>query len=579
MSLNIEISKDGYKIIQIETDGKKQYLGSKYNQRREIDKFIKEFNKFTENDNYIVFGLSLGEHIKEMLNLIDERCRILVVEINDELIEYGNHDDIVKEILDNPQVVLARNADDVKNFFRDYVTQMNIDNIKIGYYCKYDNIYKENLIDIYKIIKSESERIISDKETSLFFGEDWFNSFLKNLKHIAKATVVNRLEDKYKNKPAVIVSAGPSLSKNIDELKNVDNALIISGGRTLRPLLERGIEPSCLCVVDAGEVSYKLVEDFIDKVKCPLVFYEATNPTVVEEHKGKKIFSTNSKFISDVWKEYIITLSGGGSVAHIMTILAAYMGCSPIIFIGQDLAYTGEKGHAEIAENKWQNLTFDNFYKKDDDIYVKDVNGGLVRTSKILNLYRLALEEIITIFPNTKFINATEGGADIKGAENRVLKDVLSEIDKEKVIPIEEALINEDKSQELIDALKNVLKAFDECSDLCSKGQRALQDFKLNYKLKNQNKLNKNIKELDYIDKKLKQNIENIYIIDSILFNTMYKIENKDEFLVTYDDDKETIFKKNTDKNEAIYIGLKEVIEKSYARIEETILELKVASR
>lgn len=575
MSLNIEISKDGYKILQIEMDGKKQYLGSKYNQKREIDKFIKQFDKFTENDNYITFGLSFGEHIKELLALTEKNSKILLVETNDELLEYGKEDNDIKELFNNPRIILARNADEVKDFFINYITQMNVDNLRIGYYCNYDNFYKEKLIDIYKIIKSESERIISDKETSIFFAEDWFDSFLKNLKYMAKATAVNYLEDKYKNKPAVIVSAGPSLSKNLDELKGIDNALIISGGRTLRPLLERNIEPSCLCVVDAGEASYKLVEGYMDKVKCPLVFYEATNPKVVEAHKAEKVFCTNSKFIHDVWNEYIITLSGGGSVAHVMTILAAYMGCSPIIFIGQDLAYTGEKGHADIAQNTWQNLTFDNFYKKDDDLYVKDVNGGLVRTSKLLNLYRIALEDIIKIFPDTKFINATEGGSDIQGAKNRNLKEVLNEISKEKVIPIEEKLINEDKTQGLIEALEKVLNSFDECIDLCNKGQKSLKDFQYNYKLKKQNMVNKNIKNLDYIDSKLKQNIENIYIIDSILFNTMYKIENKDEFLVTSEDDKDSVFKKNINKNEAVYKGLKDVIKLSYIRIEETLSELK----
>ncbi|MCI1477731.1 MAG: DUF115 domain-containing protein [Clostridium beijerinckii] len=576
MSLNIEISKDGYKVLQLEMNEKKQYLGSKYNQKREIDKFIGQYDRFTINDTYIVFGLSFGEHIKELLKGIDKESKVLIIEVNDELIKYGEEDKDIKKIIDNPRVILASDAEEVREFFRQCVTQMNINNVKIGYYCNYDKIYKGQLIEIYQMIESESERIISDKETSLFFGEDWFESFLRNIKYMAKATAVNYLEDKYKNKPAVIVSAGPSLSKNIDELKTVDNALIISGGRTLGPLLEKDIEPSCLCVVDAGEVSYKLVEDNIDKVKCPLVFYEATNPKVVEAHKGEKIFSTNSKFIHDVWDEYIITLSGGGSVAHVMTILAAYMGCSPIIFIGQDLAYTDDKGHADIAQNKWQNLTFDNFYKKDDDLYVEDINGNLVRTSKVLNLYRIALEDIIKLFPDTKFINATEGGANIKGAENRKLKDVLEGINSEQVVPITENLIKENKTKELILALESVLKNFDDCVELCGRGQKSLQEFKYNYKLKNQYMLSKSIKELDYIDKRLKQNIDNMYIIDSILFNTMYRIENSEMFLINSADDKETIFKKNTDKNEAIYTGLKEVIEKSYSRVREALEELKV---
>ena len=40
MNLNIEMSKDGYKVLKIEKNDKKIYLGSKYNQKREIEKFI-----------------------------------------------------------------------------------------------------------------------------------------------------------------------------------------------------------------------------------------------------------------------------------------------------------------------------------------------------------------------------------------------------------------------------------------------------------------------------------------------------------------------------------------------------------
>lgn len=574
MSLNIEKSKDGYDILQINIDGKKQYMGSKYNQSREIQNLLEAFEKFTEKDNYIIFGLSFGEHIERILESTQAECKILVVEINEELIEYCREDSSISKIINNPRVIIAKTAEEVKIFFREYISQMNVNNIQIAYYCKYDKIYKEKLIEIYRIIKSESERIMADRNTSLFFGEDWFDSLLSNLRYMEHGTPVNDFKDKYKDKPAIIVSAGPSLNKNIEQLKGVENALIISGGRTLKPLIERNINPSCLCVIDPGEVSYKLVEGAIENIKCPLVFYDGTNPKVVKTHKGEKIFSTNNKFINDIWKEAIITLSGGGSVAHVMTILAAYMGCSPIVFIGQDLAYTGETGHADCAGNRWEKMTFDD-YKKNNDIYVDDIEGNKVRTSLVLNGYRLALEEIIEAFPDNKFINATEGGANIRGAKNKPLSEVLSELSKEEIPHMEDFLRHEHRKEEIIKKLEETLVIFKECINLCNKGKRILGDFKSNYNLKNQNKLNNNIKDLDSIDDKIRNKINDITLIDSILFNTMYDLENKSEFIVNASDSKEEIFKKNVNKNEAIYLGLKSVIEKCYEKVEKSILEMK----
>lgn len=574
MSLNIEQSKDGYKILQVEIDGKKQYIGSKYNHAREIENFISSFEQFTDKDNYIVFGLSFGEHIEKLLQLTQSESKILIIEINEELINYCKEDEHISKIINNPRITIAQTEEDVKKFFREYITQMNVNNTQLGYYCKYDRAYGERLADIYKIIKSESERIMADRNTSIFFGEDWFESLLANLKYMAQGTPANDFYETYKNKPAIIVSAGPSLSKNIGKLKGVKNALIISGGRTLKPLLEENIEPTCLCVIDPGEVSYKLVDGAIENVKCPLVFYDGTNPKVVKEHKGDKIFSTNNKFITNIWKEDIITLSGGGSVAHVMAIFAAYMGCNPIIFIGQDLAYTGEKGHADIAKNKWQNMTFDN-YKKDNDIYVDDINGNKVRTSLTLNGYRLALEEIIEGFKDTKFINATEGGANIKGAENKTLEEALAELDKEPIVSMKKFLRNENRKKDIINKLEKTLEIFKECILLCNKGRRILGDFKTNYYLKNQNKLSYNIEQLDKIDNKIREGIASITLIDTILFNTMFDIENKPEFIITSSDNKEEIFNKNINKNEAIYFGLKSVIEKCYEKVEKTIMEMK----
>lgn len=573
MNFKIDKSKDGYDIVRLEIDGKKQYIGSKYNQKREIDNFIKSFKNFTVNDNYIVFGLSLGEHILELLNVTSDNSMILVIEINEKLIEYCKDNDCIRNIILNPRIVLASDINGVKNFFRNHITQMNVNNLEIGYYARYDKIYKDKLLDIYDIIRSESERIISDKNTSLYFGNSWFDSLLNNLKYMAKGSIVNELKDRYKNIPAIIVSAGPSLQKNIDELKGFNNALLLSGGRTLSTLVEKGINPDCICVVDPGDVSYKLVEKYIDKIKAPLVFYEGTNSDVVKHHNGKKIFSANNKFLSEIWGENIQSLSGGGSVSHAMTILAAYMGCNPIVFIGQDFAYTGERGHAACAENKWQKLTFDN-YKRSDDLYIEDINGEIVRTSIVLNSYRLAMEEIIKVFPNTKFINATEGGANIKGAENKKLKDVIASLEEREIYDLEYYLKNNDKTQEIINGLENSVKVLKECIFLCDKAKRSLEKFKFNFHMKKQDFVNRELNILNDIDNKLRKNLNDIHIINSILFSSVYEIENNKEFIIDMSDDKEVRFNKNFNKNKAIYSAIKQTAEICCEKLELAIKEL-----
>lgn len=574
MSLNVEISKDGYKVLKINENNKAIYLGSKYNQKREIEKFINQFKEFTQKDNFIIFGLSFGEHIKELLKKIDETSKILIVEFNNELIEYCKNDNDIKQIINNDRVTLTSDIKEVELFIYRYISETNVENLKVKPYSIYDKIYMENLKKAYKAIKVLLVRITLEKNTMQNSGRVFFDASLSNLKYIAKSTAISKLKNAYKGKPVVIVSAGPSLINNIDKLKGVDNALILTGGRTLGALLERNINPNCLGVVDAGEVSYKLVEPYIKDLKCPLLFTDATNNKIVSQNENGKFFDTQSNFIRQVWKEDIISLYGGGSIVHTLTNLAIYMGCNPIIFIGQDLAYTGERGHATCSGNKWDEWTFDK-YKNESDIYVKDINGDLVRTSVVLDDYRTCLEAIISEFPSIKFINATEGGANIEGAENRILKDVLKELKKETIIPMEKFLTDEDKTEEMIKELQYNQELFEEYINLCQKAKKFLKDYKRSYYLKDKNQVDINIKKLDEIENKIKKNSSKINLITTIIAQTLYAINSNDDLIIKSSDSRAIAFNKDVNRSEALYAGIEEVMNECHEKVENTIRELK----
>lgn len=577
MSLNIETSKDGFKILQVEIDGKKKYLGSKYNQQREIDNFISSFGEITEKDNYIIFGLSFGEHIKRLLDLIGNSDKnILVIELNEELIDYCENNNSIKNILSNNKVSLIKEKEKIKEFFKNFINEGNINYLKVSQYCKYLELYKNDLIDMYNEIKNEITKVTLRRNTVLSDSKVFLNNFFDNIKYIAKYSEVNKLKDKYKNKPAIIVSAGPSLSKNIDELIGIENALIFSGGRTLKALMSKGINPSCIGVVDPGEVAYKLVTGYIDKANCPLFFNDCTPSKIIEEHKGNKFYALQNGFVGNALNEEIPSLYGGGSIAHSLTLLAIYMGCNPIIFIGQDLAYTNDQGHDNLAQNDWQNLTFDNYYKNDNDIYVEDIYGRPVRTSIQLNSYRINFEDIIAENDQVEFINATEGGAKIKGTKNEKLKEVLLKLKKERIVPIEEYLDNDDKTEKIIAALKNTLNLFNKNISLCSKGLRIINECRINYHLRKNRELERNQIKLDNIHEEIRNNITEFKIVDPEISKVIYNVEGNNDFVISDSDNEKNIFNKKINKVEALYSGIKEVLENNYGKIEDIIKELEV---
>lgn len=556
MSLDIEYSKDNYKILKINICDKVQYIGSRYCQKREVDKFIDECLSKKYNSIYIVFGLNFAEHISELLKYISEESKVLIIEINKQLIEYCKKDSKINKVLNDYRISIASDSSGVKSFYNNNINEINISDINVVDYCRYEKIYSDQLSDIYSVLRNETIRITTNRNTKLHFAKQWFKCMIKNIKYINDSDPLNSLKNMYKDIPAVIVSAGPSLEKNIDQLKGYDKGLIISGGRTLGPLLQRGINPDFLCVMDSGEISYKLVEPHLDYVKCPLVFSEYTNYNVVENHKGDKYFSASGAFLRKTFNDEVINLSAGGSVAHSMALMAVYMGCNPIIFIGQDLAYTGEKGHASCAENKWQKLTFDD-YKRYDDIYVEDVNGGIVRTSVLLDRYRVALENIIEMFPNVKFINATEGGAKIKNAINEKLSYLVKcgtkapkkDISKKKDININQIDKQIYKEKELFQKLRFNIK---ERKDIITR--------KCDYTLSN-------IEKLYQIDKKIDIIIDNMSIMQEIFFEIKFDAEQIEEYKIAYSDEENIKIKKYINKKSYIYDNIYMIIEKYIDRI------------
>ncbi len=108
----------------------------------------------------------------------------------------------------------------------------------------------------------------------------------------------------------------------------------------------------------------------------------------------------------------------GGSVSTTALDIGIKFGCKRIIFIGLDLAYTNNQGHA--LDTPTAEMMDTTELRK-----VLDINGRLVGTGKSLDIYRKWIEKRIKGIDNIEFIDATEGGALIEGMRVCKLVDVI----------------------------------------------------------------------------------------------------------------------------------------------------------
>lgn len=511
---NIEISKDNRLILRIDKDYKLRYIGSKYSVQRDIDSFIDSMSNSNSETIFIIFGLGSGEHIKDLYNQTTDSNKIIIIEPSPAVIKEVIKLDNYIELFKDDRVALCYLDDKIRRNLSQLIEEHNIDNIKIDVFSNYNIIFDKE----YKFLIDEIESMKNNKKignnTLNTFSYLFFNNYMENVFSLDEFYTVNYLKDKYKGKPAIIVSAGPSLNKNIHLLKEVQNKfIIITGPRTLGTLINQGIKPDFLCEVDPQEEVYNFVKDYI-YLEIPLVFMDSASSKLVKEQKGLKIIAANQgmeKYLEEMLGVEVDSILQGGSVAHFCMGLAVYMGCSTVIFIGQDLAYTNEKFQAEgtyaeeIDKLKYQYENNKEEWNKDKNynIYVKDIYGNKVRTSSILNSYREEFENLIYGCTGIKFINSTEGGAHINGTEAIDLKNSIrlhgaESLDKNleklidsKIIINKETFIN--KMLKIVGKLEIIKKA-------CEEGLKYSEQMMHFYKDNKKCNINKVFRELDRID-------------------------------------------------------------------------------
>ncbi|NFB70118.1 motility associated factor glycosyltransferase family protein [Clostridium butyricum] len=520
--LVFEKSKDNYDIVKINKDNKWIYIGSKYNMNREIQKFLDKVEDEEYNENtFLIYGFALGEHVKALRKKYKNN-KIIVFEPIESLFKEIEKMDWVKK--DTKLEIINCEKELVLKKIEENIDEFNIDCSKFAIFSTYEKIYAKEIFELLKEIKDYYINLRVERNTKIKYSKRWFDTLIDNFKYMLNGVPADVYMNKYKNRPAIIVSAGPSLEKNIDLLKEVKNKMIImSGGRTLKGLIDKSITPDLVAVIDQDQKSYNLVENYIDKVNCPLLFWECTNEEIVKHHKGEKIFSSHIDFLSKVTGMKMRIIPTGGSVAHNMASYAAMLGCNPVIFIGQDLAYTNEKSYSSMSENRDGTWKFDEV-KSDEDLWVEDVNGEKVRTSISLDLFRKWFEKMIDeTFTETTFINATEGGARIKGTIEMSLKDVISKYNPETTETFFEKIdYAVDMMKNAREELEKTKKSVNILIKKCNEAIGYIDKLEIEYAKNNKIQTNILLKKLDTVDEVIKKEYISVDIIQSLLYPIIY---------------------------------------------------------
>ncbi|EID1440926.1 motility associated factor glycosyltransferase family protein, partial [Campylobacter jejuni] len=220
---------------------------------------------------------------------------------------------------------------------------------------------------------------------------------------------------------AIIVSTGPSLTKQLPLLKKYASKATIFCADSSYPILAKhGIKPDYVCMLERTEITAEFFNNDFWEFDKDIVFVCAgvVHPKAIEYLKDRNLVITQKVLAFP----YYINLKDfsyaavGFSVAHTLSYLATYLSHKNIIFIGQDLAYA-ENGNSHPDD--YQNSA--NYESQMYEHILTEAYGGKgeVKTHHVWLMFKQNLEqdiEKIQKYLDTKVYNCTEGGARIKGA-------------------------------------------------------------------------------------------------------------------------------------------------------------------
>lgn len=234
---------------------------------------------------------------------------------------------------------------------------------------------------------------------------------------------------KGKNNSAIIVSSGPSLTKQLPLLKKYqDKASIFCADSAYPILMKYDIKPDYVLCLEKDEKAkqffQKSKKDFDKDIL--FVCLSVTNPKVIKALKNKNlvIYNKNSAFTRSLHMKNYGFFNVSLSVAHLGLELIFDLKFKSVVLIGQDLAY-GEDGRAHakdyISENKCE--------LSDKPMLVQAYGGkkgDKVYTKRTWVLFKTVLERMIrdNRYLAIPIFDATEGGAKIQGVIERDFKSI-----------------------------------------------------------------------------------------------------------------------------------------------------------
>ncbi|GAF67094.1 hypothetical protein BTS2_4003 [Bacillus sp. TS-2] len=537
--LEVVNSKSGLPTVQYIEANQKQYIHSAYHPEREAKQLIESYRKELElaekYEHVLFYGCGFGYHIKAFQQ---EHPHLIYSIIEPELAVFQlfieqNH---FKDVLKKSRNLFISNQENQGQELEQFLASNQVLTKKtlIIAHPAYQRIWTKKYEQFLKISKKSLQDYSLNLYTTNKYSSRWLLNSLMNLPETLKTP--NILDGSYRKYfeglPLLIVSAGPSLKyeyENLKKIKEKGMAYIFAVGSANKALLKEGIVPDAICTYDPQEVNQYAFDELNrqTELSIPLIYGTSVGFETVERYRGPKLHMiTNQDSITPYYlypkNTSFDVIEDAPTIASVTLQLAAKLGSDPIVFVGQNLGYLDEEIYAEgIKSDEQTNRVKQNINLEKGKNVTLNVEGKEMKTSPSFLSMKQNLEYYISRYPGRKFINTTIGGAQIEGTSYLKLGSLIQNLFNKQVKKFIDYKHTIDY-QSVNNNLKNIESSIAEYNKLVNKLERHMNEYR-GTELKQQKKTERKL--MQDLDKLLKLDAMFVYFrpMEILAFNQMLK--------------------------------------------------------
>lgn len=428
-------------ICIMDPKGTMRRMGSFISPEREVDICFNDIEMNKQSLAVCLFGLGTGLLAKRILDnlnesgimIIYEPCRIIYDYFmkEDSLHNLSYEEMLVKKrintIMNDKRVRIVvedTNELEFRSLLSNQLDYIHMMGLVTARHNNYDLAFPKQALYFYNSINDFIIRTRVSHNTGKLFRDDYVDNFFQNIHYLKDVSIYNTIADIVpEDIPVIIVSAGPSLDKNIEILKQAKGHLfIIAVDTAIRTLLKNGVIPDLTITIDPIKPETFYPDGA--SLDIPCLFTLDSNYKIVSRLRGKKfIVNLDDEYalrlLKRIHKEFGLYVANGCSVATAAFGLMVMLERKKIILVGQDLAFENGKTHAGGIDDQAGYA----------EVWVDGINEEKVKTRydwlTYLKWFENSIKAYNSLGMELEVIDATEGGALIHGTKVMSLKEAI----------------------------------------------------------------------------------------------------------------------------------------------------------